>query len=125
MGRKLDEQGLDVLVREINKSVNTKVNTVKVDLSPYPNRDEVRLINDATVGKVNEVKESLNSFKKEVNIGKINDSFSKQGGVFEGVVKAQNNASYSTPQIRNIIISTEEPTNEQGENGDIWVIYEE
>ena len=33
------------------------------------------------------------------------------------------NTEYSTPQIRNIIISTNDPTNEDGANGDIWIKY--
>lgn len=43
------------------------------------------------------------------------------GGTFTGIVVAQNNTSYDTKQVRNIIISTADPSG--GSNGDIWLKY--
>ena len=43
------------------------------------------------------------------------------GGRFSGIVKAQNNTSYTTAQMRNVIISTGDPSG--GSNGDIWIKY--
>lgn len=37
---------------------------------------------------------------------------------------AQNNTEYTTKQVRNIIMSTAEPTSSDGDNGDIWIVYE-
>ena len=47
------------------------------------------------------------------------------GGDLTGILKAHNNTSYSMPQTRNIIMSTDEPTDESAwGNGDLWVVYE-
>jgi hypothetical protein len=47
----------------------------------------------------------------------------KTGGTFTGVVKAQNNNSHTTAQIRNIILSPDEADAELMGNGDIWIKY--
>ena len=46
---------------------------------------------------------------------------SVQAGTFPGIVAANANTSYTTPQVRSIILSTEEPTG--GNNGDLWFTY--
>lgn len=43
------------------------------------------------------------------------------GGTLTGILTAQNNASYSTKQARNIVISTSAPSG--GGNGDVWLQY--
>lgn len=45
----------------------------------------------------------------------------KDGGDFTGVVKAMSNNAYTTKQLRNITLSTGEPSG--GDNGDIWIKY--
>ena len=45
------------------------------------------------------------------------------GGTMTGALIAQNNTNYTTKQVRNIIISTEDPSG--GDNGDIWIKYAE
>lgn len=45
------------------------------------------------------------------------------GGTLAGKVSAQNNTDYSTAQLRNIILSAAEASG--GENGQIWLRYEE
>ena len=49
----------------------------------------------------------------------------KSGGTMTGKLIAQSNEDYAVAQIRNIIISTEEPSAEVGSNGDIWIRYTE
>ena len=39
--------------------------------------------------------------------------------------KVPSNISYNIPQLRNIIYSTSEPNDSDGNNGDLWIIYEE
>lgn len=46
---------------------------------------------------------------------------SVQAGTFPGIVAANANTSYTTPQVRSIILSAEEPTG--GNNGDLWFTY--
>lgn len=45
----------------------------------------------------------------------------KSGGTMAGALVAQNNVDYTTAQVRNIIISTDDPSG--GSNGDIWIKY--
>lgn len=45
----------------------------------------------------------------------------KSGGTMTGALVAQNNANYTTAQVRNIIISTADPSG--GSNGMIWIKY--
>lgn len=49
--------------------------------------------------------------------GKVNTS----GGTMTGALVAQSNTNYTTRQVRNIIISTEDPSG--GQSGDIWLKY--
>ena len=49
----------------------------------------------------------------------------KNGDTMTGQLVAQNNIAYSTAQVRNIILSTSEPTDSDGANGDIWIVYKE
>lgn len=42
-----------------------------------------------------------------------------------GPLVAQSNTNYTTPQVRNIIMSTSAPTAADGKNGDIWIQYSE
>lgn len=43
------------------------------------------------------------------------------GGTFTGPAYAQANTSYTTAQLRNVILSTSDPSG--GNNGDIWIKY--
>ena len=45
------------------------------------------------------------------------------GGTMTGALIAQNNTNYTTKQVRNIFISTSDPSG--GSNGDIWIKYAE
>ena len=47
----------------------------------------------------------------------------KAGDTMTGALVAQNNTNYTTAQMRNIIISTAEPSG--GASGDIWIQYSE
>lgn len=46
------------------------------------------------------------------------------GGTLTGALVAQNNTNYTTKQVRNVTISTADPTASDGDNGDIWIVYE-
>ena len=51
----------------------------------------------------------------------VNGKVSKSGDTMAGVLVAQNNTDYSVAQMRNIIISTSDPSG--GNSGDIWIRY--
>ena len=51
----------------------------------------------------------------------VNSKVSKSGDTMTGALVAQNNTNYSVAQVRNIIISTSDPSG--GNSGDIWIKY--
>ena len=51
----------------------------------------------------------------------MGDKVDKSGGAMTGKLVAQNNTDYTVAQIRNVIISTADPSG--GNNGDIWIKY--
>ena len=53
----------------------------------------------------------------------VNGKVSKSGDTMTGALIAQNNTNYSVAQVRNIIMSTAEPSG--GNSGDIWIKYVE
>ena len=61
--------------------------------------------------------------KAQVSLGNVDNA--KQmpiaGGTFTGVATAQNNTAYTTKQVRNITLSTADPSG--GGNGDVWIKY--
>lgn len=83
-------------------SVNSKVSTMQSDI---------------TTAKTN-----ITNLETDVTNLKTN-KMDISGGTMTGALVAQNNTNYTTKQVRNIIISTEDPSG--GDNGDIWIKYAE
>ena len=54
---------------------------------------------------------------------KVSAKMDISGGTMTGALIAQNNTNYTTKQVRNIFISTSDPSG--GSNGDIWIKYAE
>lgn len=52
-----------------------------------------------------------------------NTAMLKSGGTFTGVVKAQNNTSYDTKQVRNVVLVAEGNSIPATSNGDIVLVY--
>ena len=71
----------------------------------------------------NEVKEVLRLNELQFELKSIQGGYVKKTGTtMTGPLVAQTNTSYTTAQMRNIIISTADPSG--GNNGDIWLKYE-
>ncbi|WP_027703015.1 hypothetical protein [Metaclostridioides mangenotii] len=121
---KLDEQGLNTLVTDLNKSVNTKVNKAidGIDLTPLATKTEVNELKTTVESNNATLTTSIENLGTETN-AEINKKIDKTGGQFEGAIKAQSNTEYTTAQMRNIILSTEDPNVALGNNGDIWIKY--
>ena len=66
-------------------------------------------------------------FATATGVASVNSNVSAKmdisGGTMTGALIAQNNANYTTKQVRNIFISTSGPSG--GSNGDIWIKYAE
>ena len=71
------------------------------------------------VGGISSLESEVESLSTEVDskLGLI-------GGTMTGALVAQSNSNYTTRQVRNVILSTSEPTSSDGQDGDIWFVYE-
>ena len=72
----------------------------------------------ATATDVSDIQNEVNA-----NTTNISGKLDKSGGTMTGALVAQNNVNYTTAQVRNVFISTAEPSG--GSNGDIWLQYSE
>lgn len=68
---------------------------------------------------------SIDGMQEDISIlqNKVIEKMDINGGTMTGELIAQNNANYTTAQVRNIIISAANPSG--GGNGDIWLKYTE
>ena len=66
--------------------------------------DKTSIINDLTTGGIADVLSAEQG--KTLNINKLD----KSGGTLVGVVVAQNNTDYTVKQVRNVVLSTADPT---------------
>lgn len=57
--------------------------------------------------------------------GQIPNLVPYSGGTMTGQLVAQSNTNYTTAQVRNVIMSPDAPTDDQGNDGDIWIQYSE
>lgn len=73
--------------------------------------------------QVSELNSSLSTANSNISALQtaMNDKVDKSGGTLEGASVAQRNTNYATAQVRNVIISTADPSG--GSNGDIWIKY--
>ena len=76
---------------------------------------------------VSAMKSDITTMKSDITTAKTDISNLKthkmdiSGGTMTGAVVAQTNANYTTKQVRNIFISTSDPSG--GTSGDIWIKY--
>ena len=57
--------------------------------------------------------------------GQIPNLVPYSGGTMTGQLVAQSNTNYTTAQVRNVIMSPDAPSDDQGNDGDIWIQYSE
>lgn len=78
----------------------------------------------ATKASVDTLTTTVNSNKTAVETvqSNIQAKLDKTGGTMVGKLTAQSNTDYTVAQVRNVFISTSDPTG--GNNGDIWLKYE-
>ena len=83
----------------------------------------------ATATGLASVNSNVSAMKSDITTAKTDISNLKthkmdiSGGTMTGALIAQNNTNYTTKQVRNIFISTADPSG--GDNGDIWIKYAE
>ena len=77
---------------------------------------------DAIQGSTSENSTNITNLTNNIT-NLTNNKLDKSGGTLTGALVAQNNSNYTTKQVRNVILSTSEPTSSDGANGDIWIKY--
>ena len=83
----------------------------------------------ATATGLASVNSNVSAMKSDITTAKADISNLKtnkmdiSGGTMTGALIAQNNTNYTTKQVRNIFISTSDPSG--GNSGDIWIKYVE
>ena len=111
-------------------SVNSTVSAMQNDVTTAK-ADITTAKADITTMKadITTMKSDITTMKSDITTAKADISNLKthkmdiSGGTMTGALVAQNNANYTTKQVRNIFISTSDPSG--GSNGDIWIKYAE
>lgn len=81
----------------------------------------------ATAASLASINSNISAMQNDVTAAKTDianlktDKMNVSGGTMTGALIAQNNTDYTTKQVRNIFISTSDPSG--GGNGDIWIKY--
>lgn len=103
-----NQKGLEVLnnITQTSNTAQSNINSLAQEV-----KEDIQTLIEGFESQIPDA--SLIALKNEV--------LPLAGGTMQGVLAAQNNSNYSTAQVRNIIISTEEPSN--GNVGDIWIRY--
>ena len=83
--------------------------------------DKITMTN-GTVGTLNSEVSTLKTNVSTLNTT-VGNKLDKSGGTLTGALVAQNNVNYTTRQVRNVIMSTVDPTANDGQNGDLWIKY--
>ena len=104
-------------------SVNSNVSAMKSDITTMKS-DITTMKSDITIAKsdITTMKSDITTAKTDISNLKTH-KMDISGGTMTGALVAQNNANYTTKQVRNIFISTSDPSG--GSNGDIWIKYAE
>lgn len=105
---------------ELENTVNDKLSTT-LSTTPVSRFDnDAGYLTEDTLEGIN-----ISKFTNDANYLTSHQSLSAYATLnsptFTGTPKTSANTSYSTPQLRNITISTSDPSG--GSNGDIWIKY--
>lgn len=109
---------------------NTRFDNLPEELRDKPLVEMIKhILQNANIvksvnSKTGEITLEANDIKTSTNSGietELNKKVDKTGGTLAGQLVAQNNTSYTTKQVRNIILSTANPSG--GSNGDVWIKY--
>ena len=90
------------------------------DAAYFAKQSDVNTINSQVSTNTSDIS-ALQSGLSTANAN-IANKLDKSGGTMTGALVAQSNNNYTTAQVRNVIISHNEPSG--GNDGDIWIQYE-
>lgn len=94
--------------------------TMLVDANTLQGHDAAYFAKQSDVNTINSQVSTNTSDISTANVN-IANKIDKSGGTMTGALVAQSNTNYTTRQVRNIIISTADPSG--GQSGDIWIKY--
>ena len=94
--------------------------TTPVDADTLQGHDAAYFAKQSDVNTINS-QVSTNTSDISTANANIANKLDKSGGTMTGALVAQANTNYATRQVRNVIISTVDPSG--GSNGDIWIKY--
>ena len=120
------ETDIDNLMGDLQSDWDTWCATVQDILDDEAAGNLLNMINDlAGDGRTTETvkgnADALDAHVADNTAHGVNTKMPIAGGTFTGAVTAQSNTAYTTRQIRNIVLSTSNPSG--GSNGDIWIKY--
>ena len=90
------------------------------DAAYFAKQSDVNAINSQVSTNISDIA-TLQSGLSTANAN-IANKLDKSGGTMTGALVAQSNNNYTIAQVRNVIISPDEPSG--GNDGDIWIQYE-
>lgn len=111
-----------VLKSEIVDNTNSTESNVPLSAKQGNVLNQAIQQNSTSISNVETEIESINTTVSELS-SSINGKLNLSGGTMTGALIAQSNTNYTVGQVRNIYLSTEAPTNDVGNNGDIWIVY--
>lgn len=104
---------------QVNKvtSVDGKIGDVNLSSSYEPKNSNIQ-------AHISSVSNPHGVTKAQVGLSNVDNvkQMPISGGTFTGIVIGYSNSSYTTKQLRNIFLSTANPSG--GSNGDIWIKYQ-
>lgn len=96
--------------------IDAKVSDNTTDISNIQNEIDTHITN-SDIHVTSQERNTWNNKQDKLGYTPVN----KAGDTFTGIAKAHSNTSYTVAQIRNIILSPNNPSG--GNNGDIWIKY--
>lgn len=134
--QKFFKEGVEPFVNELKNNATKEIQDRKDEVIDYMDsttagaiRSDIGIVKelntenkDSLVGAVNEINEKQDNTNKSLN-DELATKLNKNGDTATGIIKAQNNTSYTVAQVRNIILSTENADVSKMGNGDIWIKY--
>ena len=117
--------------KETSAGAQAKANTAETNAKAYTDTHEAKSASISAKGHVQlsdsvsstsiSLAATANAVKKAYD--KADEKMDKSGGEFTGITKAHSNTSYTTKQIRNIILSPDNANVSLMADGDIWMKY--
>lgn len=118
--------------KETTEGAQQKADVAEANAKEYAEQKAQQAENNAKAYTDNRINNHINNknnphnvTKSQVGLGNVDNvkQMPISGGTFTGIATAHSNTSYTTRQVRNIILSTANPNVSAMQDGDIWIKY--